>query len=311
MGLFVVLALAASAPLAGAALSPGESLTYIPYGFVHNLRPASLIDETLAELDSYGVGQALLPMPKFKRDGTLRLPKHFAQMVPLWVQRTAVYDEAHGTAITLGAVFNGRVKGASLDLELPSTRANIIAAIEPVVALGIGAVQLDLEPYPRTAGFLALLEELDAMLARRGFAGRVSVTAPATTSVWSPSYLGEVSALVSQLDPLFYDGEFTTVAGYERWVREGLSYYAANSAPATRLVPVLPSYGPNRWHRPEIEDIATASTAVGEALEAGTRVDGAGMWSWWGFFYDEEGAYEAAADRAAWQSQTRALAFTP
>lgn len=171
-------------------------------------------------------------------------------------------------------------------------------------------MQLDFEPYPTSPGFLSLLEEIDAAFARLGFHGRLSVCAPASVSRWPASYLQSVTALISQVDPLFYDSELTTAAVYERWVREGLAYYSANTAPGTRIVPVIPSYGTNRWHRPAVENIATATTALEEALQAGSRVQGAGIFWWWGFYYEEEGAYDPRADQASWSS-TLALPFSP
>jgi hypothetical protein len=198
-----------------------------------------------------------------------------------------------------------------MHLEEASTRANIVAAVEASLGLGIAGVQLDLEPYPTTPGFPALLEELDAMFARVGFHGRLSVTAPATTSRWTPSYLNEVSGLVTQIDPLYYDSESTSIAAYEEWVESGLAYYSANVSPATRIVPVLPSYSADPWHLTSVENITTATAALANGLAAGDRVDGAGIWSGWGFLMNEEGAYEGAEDRATWLSSTLALPFTP
>jgi hypothetical protein len=177
-------------------------------------------------------------------------------------------------------------------------------------ALGAGGISLDLEPYPSSPGFLALLEEIDALFAARGFAGRLAVAAPATVGRWSPSYLEAVTARVGQVDPLFYDSERTTAAAYEQWVREGLAYWSANAAPGARIVPDLPSYGPNRWHATSVENIATATSAVEEALGQGSRVDGAGVFWWWGFYLDEEGAYDGAADREAWLDRTVLLPFS-
>ncbi len=66
--------LGATALSASAALDRQDALTYIPNGFVHNTHSAEEVDEILAALDSYGIGQALLPMPKLKRDGTMKVP---------------------------------------------------------------------------------------------------------------------------------------------------------------------------------------------------------------------------------------------
>jgi hypothetical protein len=77
-----------------------------------------------------------------------------------------------------------------------------------------------------------------------------------------------------------------------------------------RIVPVIPSYARDPWHVPAVENIANATTALAGALSEGSRVNGAGIWWWYGFFYNKP-RYEAAADRAAWQSMTTSLAFTP
>ncbi|HYM54240.1 MAG TPA: hypothetical protein VES97_02675, partial [Solirubrobacteraceae bacterium] len=105
--------------------------------------------------------------------------------------------------------------------------------------------------------------------------------------------------------------EYSSAAAYEAWVKDSLAYYTANVAPGARIAPVIPSYSADPWHLPSVENVETATVALGDALAAGSRVNGAGIWWWWGFFYDEEGGYDAAADRTAWQSSTVALPFTP
>lgn len=298
---------------ASGAADPQEMLIYMPYGLVHSLRPVTAVEGYLAEVDSYGIGQIVFAMPKFKKLGVLKVPKHNREMLVRWASAAASYDAEHGRAMSLTAVFNGKVstKRSGLDLDDPTTRANIVAGIESSLALGLSGVQLDLEPYPVDAGFVSLLEELDAMFARVGFAGRFSVTAPATTSRWAPAYLNRVSQLVGQLDPLYYDSENKTISGYEAWMTASLAYYSTNASPASSIVPVLPSYSGNRWHSPSVENITTATHSLEVALRNGSRVDGAGIWSGWGFLLDEEGAYDGSADRSSWQSSTVDLPFSP
>jgi hypothetical protein len=307
------LALLGFSASASAAANPEEMLIYMPYGLIHFVRPASEVDEHLAEVDAYDIGQIVYAMPKFKSTGVLKVPKHNAQMLALYASRIAAYNAEHGSELSLTAVFNGKVrtKKSGLDLENAATRANIVAAVESSLGLGIEGVQLDLEPYPVTPGFVALLEELDATFARVGFHGRFSVTAPATISRWTPSYLKQVSQLLTQIDPLYYDSERTTVAAYDEWVEGSLAYYTANVSPATRIVPVLPSYSADPWHLTSVENITTATTALANALAAGSRVNGAGIWSGWGFLLNEEGGYEGSEDRATWLSTTLALPFSP
>ncbi|MCW3033542.1 MAG: hypothetical protein JWM60_1887 [Solirubrobacterales bacterium] len=303
----------AGAPVASASLPPEEALTYIPFGFVANEHPPALVTETLEALQAYGIGQNLLPLPKLKNDGRLKLNKRVLKMLSLWVSQTSAYNAAHGTDITAVASFAGKVKGKSLKLEEPSVRANILAAVETVISLGLGGLSLDFEPYPTSHAYLELLGEIDALFARRGFTGRLAVVAPATAGRWSPQYVKEITPLVGQINPLFYDSERKTAPAYEQWVREGLAYYSANTASATRIVPDLPSYGPNRWHDPSAENLGTATTATEAALQEGSRVNGAGIWWWWGFYYDEEGegAYEGAPDRNTWLTRTLGVPFTP
>jgi hypothetical protein len=315
LALSALLSIAALAPTqAAASLSEREALIYMPYGLVHFVRPAAEVDGYLAEVNSYGIGQLVFAMPKFKasKQGALKVPKHNAQMLAEWSSRAATYDAEHGAQLSITAVFNGKVstKKSGLNLDDAGTRANILAGIEASLALGISGVQLDLEPYPTTPGFITLLEQLDAMFARVGFDGRFSVTAPATTTRWTPDYLQRVSQLVTQIDPLYYDSELKTTSSYEAWVENSLAYYSANTASACRIVPVLPSYSADKWHVPSVEDVEHASTAVSAALDAGARLDGAGIWSGWGFLLNEEGGYDGSGDRAAWQSTTLGLPFS-
>lgn len=306
-------ATAAGTPAANAALPPEEALTYIPFGFIHNEHPPALVVETLEQLQAYGIGQNLLPLRKLKGNGQLKLSKHELKMLGLWVAQTNAYNAAHGTDITAVASFAGKVKGKSLKLEEPAVRANILAAVETVLSQGVGGLSLDFEPYPTSRGYLELLGEIDGLFARRGFTGRLAIVAPATVGRWSPQYLEEITPLVGQVDPLFYDSERKTPEAYEQWVREGLAYYSADTAPSTRIVPDLPSYGPNRWHDPTAENLDTATTAIEAALQEGSRVNGAGIFWWWGFYYNEEGegAYEGAPDRHTWLTRTLGVPFTP
>lgn len=297
-----------------ATADPSEDLIYMPYGLIHSAHPAAEIDECLQQVDSFEIGQIVYAMPKFKNEGALKVPKQNSRMLALWSSRIAAYDEARGRDLDLTVVFNGKAaegRHKGLNLEDPRTRANIVAAVRNALPIGLGGVQLDLEPYPDTSGFIVLLEELDAVLQHAGFDGRLSVTAPASISRWSPAYLDAVSQLVTQVDPLFYDSESTAVAAYQQWVREGLQYYSANSSPHARIVPVLPSYSADRWHDPAVENIQTSSEALSEALSEGDRVNGAGIWSGWGFLLEEEGGYDGAPDRAAWTSITMELPFSP
>ena len=314
VAILALLAALATASSASAAANEQDSLIYMPYGLVHSLHPAEEVDEALAEVDSYRIGQLIFATPKVTKRGVVKVPKPNREMLRRWSTRAAAYDLAHGAALSITAVIPAHVKvgeGGGVDLQSAPVRAQIVTGIEAALGNGISGVQLDFEPYPTSAGFVTLLEQLDAMFARVGFDGRFSVAAPANTSRWSPSYLKSVSALLTQIDPLYYDSELTTVAAYQHWMRESLAYYSAHTAPATRIVPVLPSYSANRWHRPSVENIETSTAAVSDALGAGSRVNGAGIWWGYGFLYEEEGAYDASADRAAWQSGTIDLPFSP
>ena len=298
---------------AGAQSRQADSLIYMPYGLIHSIHTVEAVDGYLAEVDSYGIGQVVFAMPKFKRQGLLKVPKHNREMLLRFSSRAATYDGEHGALLELTAVYNGKIgtKGNALNLDDPTTRANIVTGVEGSLADGLSGVQLDLEPYPVSAGFVTLLEELDATFARVGFHGRLSITTPATTSRWAPAYLHHVSELVSQVDPLFYDSELKTASAYQSWVESGLAYYSENVPPGTRIVPILPSYSANRWHSPAVENITTSTAALSSGLSAGSRVNGAGIWSGWGFLLDEEGGYDGSADRASWASSTMALPFSP
>lgn len=298
---------------ASAAADPADDLIYMPYGLVHNLHSTTEIDGYLAEIEPYDIDQVIFAMPTLNSLGRMKLPKHNREMLNRWGAAITEYDATHAAGLSLSAVLGGRIrtKKSGLELEAPETRRDIVSAVASTLDLGVSGVQLDLEPYPKTPGFLLLLEELDTLFGQVGFHGRFSVTAPATTSEWTPSYLAAVSRLVTQLDPLYYDSSSKTIPVYESWVRSSLAYYSANASPETRIVPVLPSYSADRWHIPSVENIATATSAVQAALEGGARVNGAGIWSGWGFLMEEEGAYDGSADRAAWQSTTVNLPFSP
>ncbi len=295
------------------AANPSDSLIYMPYGLIHSIHSVEAADQYLAEIDHYDIGQFVFAMPKFKAGGFLKVPRHNREMLHRFSSQAASYDAEHDAALTMTIVYNGKIgtRGNDLNLEVPATRTHIVAAIEATLGDGASGVQLDLEPYPTTPGFLTLLEELDAAFTRLGFPGRLSVTAPATVSHWTASYLHRVSELVDQVDPLYYDSESETVAAYQSWIESGLAFYSENVLPTTRIVPVLPSYSADRWHLTSVENITTATEALAAGLLAGDRVNGAGIWSGWGFLLDEEGKYDGSQDRATWLSQTVGLPFSP
>jgi hypothetical protein len=285
----------------------------MPSEMVHSILTPAQVGSVLGELHEYSIDEALLQMPRFKKKGTIKLPASNEQMVGVWASETQAYNAEHGTAIRAVAVFNGVPKEKGLDLEAPATRARMLEAIEGVLNTGIEGVQLDIEPYPTGPGFIALLEAVDGALARRGLTGGLSVVAPGDTGTWSPTYSRRVGELVGEFDPTYYDSESTTAGEYEQWVEKGLAYETANVPAATAIVPIIPSYGPDPWHIPAVEDIANASIALGESLAQGDHVNGAGIWWWYGF-YEEEGhhrRFSSVADRAAWLEQTLALPFSP
>jgi hypothetical protein len=311
LGTLPALASLAAPGSALAAANPTDTLTYMPTEMVHSSWTQPQVEGFISGLDEYDIGQALLQMPRFKAKGTLQLPAVETQMLGVWAAAAASYNATHGTGMTVTAVFNGQPKGKRLNLELPQTRANVLAAVESVLATGISGVQLDIEPYPTGPGFLALLEGLDAAFARLGFHGRLSVVAPAELSTWSPSYLRRVSELVDQVDPTFYDSEIESIPAYEEWVEQGLAYYSANASAHASIVPVIPSYAPDPWHDPKVEDIANATSALESALASGSRIEGAGIW-WWYAFYEERSRHlKTGPDRAAWLARTVELPFSP
>ncbi len=296
---------------ASARADAADTLTYMPTELVHSLWTPAQVDGFLGELSEYDIGQALLQMPRFARKGTLKLPESNEHMLGVWASTAASYDAEHAGQETVTAVFNGVPKAKGLNLEAAGTRANMVAAIDSALSTGISGVQLDIEPYPTGPGFILLLEELDASFARLGFHGRLSVVAPAETSTWPPAYLRRVGELVEQVDPTFYDSELESVPAYQEWVQEGLAYYTVNVPAATLIIPVIPCYAPDPWHDPAVENIATATGALASALGAGSRVNGAGIWWWYAFFDEDHGHFKTAACRAAWQSSTVELPFSP
>jgi hypothetical protein len=94
-------------------------------------------------------------------------------------------------------------------------------------------------------------------------------------------------------------------------MKGSLAYYSENVAATTRIVPVLPSYSADRWHLITVENVTTATEALAAGLAVGDRINGAGIWSGWGFLLDEEGKYDGSEDRATWLSDTVALPFSP
>ena len=87
--LMLLAATFAVASPAGATPNQQDSLIYMPYGLIHSVRPASPVDGYLAEVDSYGIGQLVFAMPRFKRLGVLKVPKHNREVLVRWSDRAA------------------------------------------------------------------------------------------------------------------------------------------------------------------------------------------------------------------------------
>lgn len=309
--LAALLVLGSAAP-AGALPDASRMLAYMPTEDVHTIWSRAQVEGMIAPLAEYDIGQALFQMPRFTRRGTIKPDPPRLQMLALWSATAAEYDAAHGAQVSATAIFNGVPKARGLNLELPATRARMVAAVEAtVLETGVQGVQLDIEPYPSGPGYISLLEELDAALGRIGYAGRLSVVAPGDGWTWSPSYLRRVGELVDQLDPTFYDTESASVPAYHELIEEGLAYYTANAPASASIIPVIPCYSPDPWHDPAIENVRTASEALGAALAEGSRVQGAGLWWWYSFYLGHYKHGDAAAERTAWLSQTLSLQFSP
>ena len=61
----------------------------------------------------------------------------------------------------------------------------MISAVSSVLGMGVQGVQFDIEPFPETPGFIALLEEARSALAHSGFAGRLSVAFEAVSRAYA------------------------------------------------------------------------------------------------------------------------------
>lgn len=285
--------------------------SYMPAEMVHSPMTSSEVETVLGELSEYSFNEPLLQLPRFDARGRIRLSPQVLATLGVWVSQAAAHDLEHGADIVPVAVFNAVPRERGVNLEAAQTRAQMVREVERVLGLGIRRINLDVEPYPTGPGYLRLLEELDAALAAHGSPGGLSVVAPADTATWGPAYTRRVGELVGEYDPTFYDSEIATAAGYEEWIEGGLATLSAELPATTPLVPVIPSYGPNPWHNPSVEDIAHASQALRVALAQGSRVSGAGLWWWYGFYEEEQRRrYRSAEDRAAWLAQTLTLPFS-
>ena len=97
-----------------------------------------------------------------------------------------------------------------------------------------------------------------------------------------PRYVGQVTALLDQVNPLFYDSERKTAAAYQQWVREGLAYYSANSrAPGPESSRTCLPMARIAGTTPAAENLTTATTAVesaraGQPRQRGRRSSGGG-----------------------------------
>ena len=308
----VVAALALAPGSAAAAAPAADMLTYMPSEMVHSVWSGEQVEGFLGELSEYDIGQALLQMPGFKRKGTLVLPESNEQMLGVWAASAARYGEMHGQPIAVTAVFNGRLKPKGLSLEVASTRANIVAAVRRAVGLGVTGVQLDLEPYPTGPGYIALLEEVDSALAQAGFAGRLSVVAPASVWRWSPEYLAARGRARGPDRPALLrqrNHEHDRIRGMGRGRPRLL--LGQRSRAGTSIIPVIPCYSKDPWHSPAVENIPHATQAVGAALEAGDRVEGVGLWWWYAFYEGHLKHFDPAPERAAWQQLTVNLPYSP
>ena len=74
---------------------------------------------------------------------------------------------------------------------------------------------------------------------------------------------------------------------------------------------MIPCYSKDPWHGPAVENIPNATQAVGAALEAGSRVEGVGLWWWYAFYEGHLKHFDPVPERAAWQQLTVNLPYSP
>lgn len=128
-----------------------------------------------------------------------------------------------------------------------------------------------------------------------------SISAPVSYSynkTWSDSYIGSVSKVVNQINPMLYDlmgweSPINTPESYENLCREEIERFSnaigniGTNKESCQLLPLVPSYERRIikknlviYHDPYVENISSALKGIREALNSGANVYGAGIF-WW------------------------------
>ena len=253
------------------ALAPRRSPDLHPLRLRPRRTPrAPCSQETLAQLDAYGIGQNLLPVPEIQAD---RRPQAHqdanAKMLPLLGRRDARLRRSPRRRIVRRRLFRRQGQGQVAEPRRPRRAgATCVAGVETVLALGAAGSRWTSSPTrPRRASSRCSKKSTRCSPAaaspggspwpRRRRAGRWSRALPATKSraLRRPGR-----------PPLLRQRTQKRLRLRAVGPRRARATTPANTAAGTRIVPDLPSYGPNRWHDPAVENLATATRAVEEAL---------------------------------------------
>lgn len=165
---------------------------------------------------------------------------------------------------------------------------------------GVDGIVLDIEPFRRDGRSLARL----AAAARRASPSLwIGISAPPDAR-WGKGVVRELGWAASAVMPMMYDTAATNRRAYVATVDAAVSHYAS-TLPRRKILPILPAYGRNPWHRPAVENIQTAMAGVRRAAVRGYRVGGLAVYWWWEMSATEK------ADWARAGSATRAPAGEP
>lgn len=189
------------------------------------------------------------------------------------------------------------LSGGLANVNDPTDWPNIAEVVRHLIQdMGAASVNLDFEPMRTDAATVANYKGLFAAIRNKvGSTANLSLDTTIDPGYqWSPADYKAISAYFNVMMPMSYDSSCTTVACYQTVLDTVWPMNYTNLAPGVQLMPILPAYGKNRWHKPDIENLCTSTDELFKLINL-NQVQIKNVAVWWHYEW-------TATDETRWNS---------